>query len=226
MTFVIGIVSAFVYGWKLTLVVLSCVPFIIAATSVVARLQGSLAEKELKSYSDAANVAEEVFSGIRTVFAFSGQEKENARFGKLLIPAENTGRKKGLYSGLGNALSWLIIYLCMALAIWYGVTLILDERDLPDRVYTPAVLVIVLFAVIMGAQNLGFASPHVEAIAVATAAGQTLFNIIDRPSQVDPMDEKGSRPESTTGHIRFEGIRFRYPARPDVEILKGLTEAI
>jgi len=94
MTFVIGIVSAFVYGWKLTLVVLSCVPFIIAATSVVARLQGSLAEKELKSYSDAANVAEEVFSGIRTVFAFSGQEKENARFGKLLIPAENTGLKR------------------------------------------------------------------------------------------------------------------------------------
>ncbi|KAH8240408.1 hypothetical protein KR032_006680, partial [Drosophila birchii] len=70
--------------------------------------------------------------------------------GKLLIPAETTGRKKGLYSGLGNAITWLIIYLCMALAIWYGVTLILDERDLPDRVYTPAVLVIVLFAVIMG----------------------------------------------------------------------------
>ncbi|XP_016941168.4 multidrug resistance protein homolog 49 isoform X1 [Drosophila suzukii] len=223
MTFVIGIVSAFVYGWKLTLVVLSCVPFIIAATSMVARLQGSLAEKELKSYSDAANVAEEVFSGIRTVFAFSGQEKEKARFEKLLIPAENTGRKKGLYSGLGNSLSWVVIYLCNALAIWYGVTLILDERGLPDRVYTPAVLVIILFTVIVGAQNLGFASLHVEAIAVATAAGQTLFNIIDRPSQVDPMDEKGSRPESTTGHIRFEGIRFRYPARPDVEILKGLT---
>ncbi|KAH8277612.1 hypothetical protein KR018_002116 [Drosophila ironensis] len=223
MTFVIGIVSAFVYGWKLTLVVLSCVPFIIAATSVVAKFQGSLAEKELKAYSNAANVAEEVFSGIRTVFAFSGQEKENARYGKLLIPAERTGRKKGLYSGLGNAISWLIIYLCMALAIWYGVTLILDERDLPERVYTPAVLVIVLFAVIMGAQNLGFASPHVEAIAVATAAGQTLFNIIDRQSMVDPLGEKGERPEKSTGHISFEGIRFRYPARPDVEILKGLT---
>lgn len=223
MTFVIGIVSAFVYGWKLTLVVLSCVPFIIAATSVVAKFQGSLAEKELKAYSDAANVAEEVFSGIRTVFAFSGQEKENARYGKLLIPAEKTGRKKGLYSGLGNAISWLIIYLCMALAIWYGVTLILDERDLPDRVYTPAVLVIVLFAVIMGAQNLGFASPHVEAIAVATAAGQTLFNIIDRQSVVDPMEEKGAKLENAKGHIRFENIRFRYPARPDVEILKGLS---
>ncbi|XP_016958561.2 multidrug resistance protein homolog 49 [Drosophila biarmipes] len=223
MTFVFGIVFAFVYGWKLTLVVLSCVPFIVAAMSMVARLQGTLAEKELKSYSDAANVAEEVFSGIRTVFAFSGQDKEKDRFAKLLIPAENTGRKKGLYSGMGNSLSWLIIYLCNALAIWYGVILILEERDLPDRVYTPAVLVIVLFTVIVGAQNLGFASLHVEAIAVATAAGQSLFNIIDRPSQVDPMDEMGSRPEKTTGHIRFEGIRFRYPARPDVEILKGLT---
>ncbi|XP_002061354.3 multidrug resistance protein homolog 49 [Drosophila willistoni] len=223
MTFIIGIVASFVYGWKLTLVVLTCCPVIILAGSVVAKFQGSLAEKEFKAYSNAGNVAEEVFSGIRTVFAFSGERKENERFSKLLSPAEAVGIKKGLYSGLGSAINWLIIYCCMALALWYGVGLILDDRYLDDRTYTPAVLVIVLFAVIMGAQNLGFASPHVESLAVATAAGQNLFSIIDRKSEIDPMSDVGQKPPKITGRLRFENIHFRYPARQDVEILKGLT---
>ncbi|XP_017865605.1 PREDICTED: multidrug resistance protein homolog 49 [Drosophila arizonae] len=223
MTFVMGIVASFIYGWKLTLVVLTCSPFIILATAMVAKIQSSLAEKELKAYSDAGTVAEEVFSGIRTVFAFSGERKENERFSKLLMPAEATGRKKGLYSGIGAGVMWLIIYCCIALAVWYGVNLILDDRGKEDRQYTPAVLVIVLFAVIMGAQNLGFSSPHVDSFAVALGAARNLFRIIDRKSDIDPLDESGLKPEGITGRLRFEDIHFRYPSRPDVEILKGLT---
>ncbi|XP_032292618.1 multidrug resistance protein homolog 49 [Drosophila virilis] len=223
MTFVMGIVASFIYGWKLTLVVLTCSPFIIISTAMVAKIQSSLAEKELKAYSDAGNVAEEVFSGIRTVLAFSGERKENERFSKLLVPAEITGRKKGLYSGIGAGVMWLIIYCCIALAIWYGVNLILEDRGKEERQYTPAVLVIVLFAVIMGAQNLGFSSPHVDSFGVALGAARNLFRIIDRKSEIDPMGETGMKPDSITGRLRFEGIHFRYPSRPDVEILKGLS---
>lgn len=223
MTFVMGIVASFIYGWKLTLVVLTCSPFIMISTAMVAKIQSSLAEKELKAYSDAGGVAEEVFSGIRTVLAFSGENKENERFAKLLVPAEVTGRKKGLYSGIGAGVMWLIIYCCMAIAIWYGVSLILDDRGQEERQYTPAVLVIVLFAIIMGAQNLGFSSPHVDSFGVALGAARNLFRIIDRESEIDPMSEMGNKPQSITGRLRFEDIHFRYPSRPDVEILKGLT---
>ncbi|XP_001986851.2 multidrug resistance protein homolog 49 [Drosophila grimshawi] len=223
MTFVMGIVASFIYGWKLTLVVLTCCPFIVLSTAMVAKIQSSLAEKELKAYSDAGSVAEEVFSGIRTVLAFSGERKENERFGKLLVPAEVTGRKKGLYSGIGAGVMWLLIYGCMAIAIWYGVNLILDERDQVDRHYTPAVLVIVLFAVIMGAQNLGFSSPHVDSFGIAVGAARNLFRIIDRKSEIDPMVEHGLKPNGIAGRLRFEDIHFRYPSRPDVQILNGLT---
>ncbi|KAL7738619.1 hypothetical protein ACLKA6_006913 [Drosophila palustris] len=223
MTFVMGVVASFIYGWKLTLVVLSCSPFIILSTAMVAKIQSSLAEKELKAYSDAGGVAEEVFSGIRTVLAFSGESKENERFSKLLVPAEVTGRKKGLYSGIGAGVMWLIIYGCMAIAIWYGVSLILDGRGMEEPQYTPAVLIIVLFAIIMGAQNLGFSTPHVDSFAVALGAARNLFRIIDRESDVDPMSEVGNKPDSITGRLRFEDIHFRYPSRPDIEILKGLT---
>ena len=43
------------------------------------QLMTSTSEKELKAYAKAGSVAEEVLSSIRTVVAFSGQEKECTR---------------------------------------------------------------------------------------------------------------------------------------------------
>lgn len=135
--------------------ILSCAPFIIISTAVVAKMQSSLTEKELQSYSKAGSVAEEVLGSIRTVIAFGGEKKELERYEQRLKPAEKNGKKKGIYSGIGGGLMWFIIYCCYALAFWYGITLILEDRDKIDKDYTPAVLIIVLFGVLAGAQNLG-----------------------------------------------------------------------
>ncbi|XP_055916390.1 multidrug resistance protein homolog 49 [Eupeodes corollae] len=226
MTFITSIAASFLYGWKLTLVVITCCPFIIISTALVAKIQSSLTEKELKAYSVAGAVAEEVFSGIRTVLAFSGERKESVRYNALLQPAENTGRRKGLYSGLGAGVSWFIIYCSYAIAMWYGVQLIIEDRDKEVRGYTPAVLIIVLFGVIMGAQNLGLSSPHLEAFAVAKGAAKSIFKTIDRKTEIDPMGEEGLRPETVSGDIEFENLHFRYPSRQDVKVLNGLSVSI
>ncbi|XP_055855395.1 multidrug resistance protein homolog 49 [Episyrphus balteatus] len=226
MTFITSIGASFLYGWELTLVVITCCPFIIISTALVAKIQSSLTVKELKAYSIAGNVAEEVFSGIRTVLAFSGERKESARYNKLLHPAENIGKKKGLYSGIGGGVMWFIIYCSYAIAMWYGVQLIIEDRYKEVRNYTPAVLIIVLFGVIMGAQNLGFSSPHLEAFAIAKGAARSIFAVIDRQTAIDPMGEEGLRPDSISGDIEFENLHFKYPSRPEVQVLKGLSVSI
>ena len=106
-------------------------------------MQSTLTEKESKSYSSAGAVAEEVLGAIRTVVAFGGESKEAQRYKERLRPAEINGKKKGLFSGIGGGIMWLIIYCCYALAFWYGIGLILDDRGKDIKEYTPAVLVIV-----------------------------------------------------------------------------------
>lgn len=65
------------------------------------------------------------------------------RYSERLLPANATGMRKGLYSGLGSGIMWFIIYASYALAFWYGVILILADRDKVDKEYDPAVLIIV-----------------------------------------------------------------------------------
>lgn len=223
MSFVISVIFSFLYGWKLTLVILSCAPIIIISTAIVAHMQSSLTEKELKAYSKAGTVAEEVLSSIRTVIAFGGQKKELLRYEERLKPAEKNGKKKGIYSGFGGGLMWFIIYCCYALAFWYGISLILEDRDKIDKDYTPAVLIIVLFGVLAGAQNLGFTAPFIEAFSTARGSGASIFNVIDRKPEIDSMSDCGIKPKSLAGNIRFENVTFRYPAREDVQVLNGFN---
>uniref|UniRef100_A0A336LJ59 ABC-type xenobiotic transporter n=1 Tax=Culicoides sonorensis TaxID=179676 RepID=A0A336LJ59_CULSO len=225
-TFVFSIIFAFIYGWKLTLVILSCSPIIIVSTAYVAKMQTSLTEKELESYSSAGSVAEEVLSAVKTVFAFSGQAKEVERYSERLIPAEKNGIKKAIYTGSGGGIMWLIIYLIYALAFWYGMALILEDRDKEIKEYTPAALIIILFGVLSGAQNLGLTLPHLEAFNVARASAASIFSVIARKPEIDSLSQDGVKPELLKGNITFSNIHFRYPARSDVVVLNGLDLTI
>ncbi|XP_058456656.1 multidrug resistance protein homolog 49 [Malaya genurostris] len=226
MSFTISVIFSFFYGWKLTLVILSCAPIIILATAIVAKMQSSLTEKELKAYSAAGTVAEEVLGSIRTVVAFGGERKELERYKGRLGAAEENGRKKGLFSGIGGGIMWFIIYCCYALAFWYGISLILEDRGKDVKDYTPAVLIIVLFGVLAGAQNLGLSSPHLEAFSTAKGSAASIFSVIDRIPTIDSLSDSGLRPLSFTGNIKFTDVRFRYPARSDVQVLQGLDLTI
>ncbi|XP_068623038.1 multidrug resistance protein homolog 49-like [Battus philenor] len=222
MSFVTAVIISLVYGWELTLVILSCAPVIIGTTAVVAKVQSSLTTQELKAYSIAGVIAEEVLSSIRTVVAFGGEEKEIKRYSDRLDPAKKTGTIKGVYSGIGSGLMWLIIYMTYALSFWYGVGLILESRHEEVPVYTPAVLMIVFFSVLQGAQNVGLTSPHIEAMASARASATAIFKVIDRKPEIDSLSTEGSKPV-LDGTLELKDVYFRYPARPDVMVLNGLS---
>lgn len=105
----------------------------------------------------------------------------------------------------------------------YGVQLILDDRPKEVKEYTPAVLVIVFFGVLSGAQNMGLTSPHLEAFAVARGSAAAIFQVLDRVPTIDSLSKSGSRLESVNGEIEFRNVKFCYPARKDVQVLRGLN---
>lgn len=105
--------------------------------------QAKLTGRETDAYSIAANLVEEILGGIRTVIAFCGEKSESERYDKLLIPARKASKRKGLSSGIGDGIMRFLFFASNALAYWYGVRLVLNDRDKLDKTYTPTVLMIV-----------------------------------------------------------------------------------
>ena len=117
---------------------------------------------------------------------------------------------RGILTGVGGGLMWLIIYSSYAIAFWYGVKLIMDDREkclenLEDCTvrFDASTLLIVFFSVLMGALNVGQASPYVEAFAMAKGAAAGIFDIIERIPPIDSASENGLKPDKVTGKYQI-----------------------
>ncbi|MEY3014319.1 MAG: hypothetical protein RIT45_3054 [Pseudomonadota bacterium] len=55
----------------------------------------------------------------------------------------------------------------------------------------------------------------------ATGAAERIFTLLDREPEFD--QHGGARLAEVHGRVDFDDVHFRYPARPDVPVLQGLT---
>ena len=183
------------------------------------KVQATFARKEVQAYSRAGSVAEEAISGIRTVFAFGGQKEEVKRYESHLAPALKSGIKRNFMTGLGNGLMFSCLYGGLALGIWFGVQMILNNSE----EYSIGTIVIVFWCVSGAGFSIGGAAPHFEAISVARATASKIFSIIERKPLIDISSEKGSNCCSDSADIEFKDIEFSYPSRPEIKVLNGFS---
>ncbi|VDN14578.1 unnamed protein product [Dibothriocephalus latus] len=127
-TFFAAVVISLVAGWKLALVGLSITPLVLAAFVFLAFALRTFSIREIASYEVAGTIATEVFTAIRTVFAFGGQEKECARYEKELQASSRISFLKSVFVGLGTGAIGCSIFIDAAICFYYGVKLILDEN--------------------------------------------------------------------------------------------------
>ncbi|XP_043921481.1 ATP-dependent translocase ABCB1-like [Protopterus annectens] len=216
-TCISGLIIGFIYGWKLTLVILATSPLMILSGVLFSKVMVTLTGQELTAYAKAGAVAEEVLSAIRTVVAFGGQEKEIERYHSNLGEAKRIGIKKSVTSQLSFGFLYFVIYAVYGLGFWYSTTLILESG------YTIGNALIVFFCVSFGTFCVGQASPHIEAFSIARAAAYSIYEIIDSKPSIDSFSEEGYKPDNIKGTVEFKNVHFNYPSRPDVKVLKGFN---
>ncbi|NXH35695.1 MDR1 protein, partial [Myiagra hebetior] len=217
-TFVSGLIIGFIYGWKLTLVVMSVSPLLAGSAAVWSTLLASLTAKELSAYAKAGAVAEEILTAIRTVVAFNGQQKALEKYDANLEMAKRVGMKKSITTNTCLGLSQFFIFGSYALAFWYGTKLTAEDPH-----YDIGRVLIVFFSVLVGAFSLGQAAPNLESVANARGAAYEVYKIINKKRLIDSSSKEGYKPDKLIGQIEFRNIHFSYPSRPDVKILKGLN---
>jgi ATP-binding cassette, subfamily B (MDR/TAP), member 1 len=61
------------------------------------------------------------------------------------------------------------------------------------------------------------------AIQHARGAAAKLYQTIDRVPAIDSSDPSGEKPEKVEGEITLENIKFNYPSRPTVPVVKGVS---
>ena len=215
-TFVSGFVVAFVKGWKMALVVACIAPLITIVGGVVGGIVGNAMVRANVAQEEAGKVAEEIISCVRTVTAFSIQDKALERYNA----ANKEAKKAGYTQGKGMGTLWgsmnFAIFGVSGLAFWYGSTLVTK-----GEMSTGSVLV-VFMSVLIGTMSLSMVSSSARTVIEACGAGYEVFKVIDRKSSIDPRDEGGLK-VTINGNIEFKDVTFRYPTRPETVVLKSFS---
>ncbi|KAL9915299.1 multi drug resistance 50 [Glossina fuscipes fuscipes] len=219
------IVFAFIKGWQLSLVCLSSLPVTFIAMGLVGVVTARLSKQELSIYADAAVIAEEAISSIRTVKAFEGEHREAKAYKDKIVDARKINIKRNLFSGLGFGLLWFFIYSSYALAFWYGVGLVLKNYAGDEHYsnYDPGTMIAVFFSVMMGSMNLGMASPYIEAFGIAKGACAKVFNLIEKEPTINPIKAIGSTLNQPLTVLEFKDVDFHYPTRERMKVLDKLN---
>ncbi|XP_044491203.1 ABC transporter B family member 11-like [Mangifera indica] len=217
---VAGLVIAFTASWQLAFIVLAIIPLIgVTGYCQMEFMKGFSADAK-KKYEEASQVANDAVGSIRTVASFCAEEKVMQLYKKKCEGPMETGIRQGLVSGAGFGLSFFLLFSVYATSFYAGARLVEAGKTTFTDVFR------VFFALTMAALGISQTSSLAPDSSKAKGAVASIFAIIDRQSKIDSSDDSGTTLENFKGEIELRHVSFKYPLRPDVQILRDLSLAI
>ncbi|XP_022083016.1 multidrug resistance protein 1A-like isoform X3 [Acanthaster planci] len=216
----VAIIIAFIYGWQLTLLVLAFLPFIAIAGAIEWQLVQSSSQQDKDALEISGKIATEAIENIRTVASLTREETFYKNYVSLLVGPHKTNMKRAQASGLAYGLSQGIIFFAYAAAFRLGGHLVLIGEMEFQNVF------LVFSAIIFGGFALGGATALAPDYSKAKFACANMFRLMDREPLIDAYSTEGDTLDHYNPEVAFEDVRFRYPTRLDVPVLRGLTVSV
>lgn len=223
-----GLVLITVTSGRLTRIVLVTVPLLVGSAMLFGRRMRKLSREAQDRLADTNVIVEESLQGIATVKAFAREEFETARYDSgtatLIETVIRSARHQGLFSGYMT----LVGTGSLAIVLWYGCHLI-EQGELTVGSMTQFMLYAMYvggaagqFARLYGdLQRMLGATHRVRELLAETPEGGVAAEVFPAGRVSGPVRQI----PRIAGDVAFESVEFRYPSRPEVPVLRGLSLA-
>ncbi len=200
----IAIASILVFlNWKLALLSLVFVPFLVLRSTLVLRKLRALWLRVQELMAESVTILQENLVGIHVVKAFASEEYEQQKYGRKAQELREAYFQSERLEGTNSA--WMTLYFTFALGLilWFGGWEVI-RGQLTAGGLTQFILYLnqLTFPVRAAAQII-------NSFSRAISSGQRLFEVLDASSPVveRPHAKKMGR---ARGHVRFANVSFSY----------------
>ena len=211
-TAAVGLGLSFYFSWRLTLISICFLPFIIYAQIIIAKTRRGGREEDKKIDIEAGGVLSECVINTKTIYSFNFQKPAVNMYLQILYEAEKKFFKDSFIKGIVCGLGVFAMYASNATVFHFSGVFIrkgkLSFQDMNSA----------MNCVITMSQGISQGLVGVSEYTKAKKAFSSVFSTMDTKTLIDPSEEgnKGKiTPENLKGKIEFKNVTFAYPTRPD-----------
>jgi len=220
-----GILFLLVMHFKLTLILLACVPFVIVPVVYFGRRVRRLSRDSQDEIASVGRYLSQALRHIKVVQAFTHEQHDIERFSSTVDRAFDVSVKRI------QQRSWLTLVVIFLSMSGIGVMLWFGGKDVISGVMSAGDLASFLFYSIIVAGAVAAISEVMGELQRAAGAAERIMELLSARSDIvsgatafpaERMDAIAQGEEL----IRFDHVEFRYPTRPDHAALKHLSFSI
>ncbi|KDP45428.1 hypothetical protein JCGZ_09677 [Jatropha curcas] len=206
-----------VIAWRLAVVMIAVQPLIIVCFYTRRVLLKSMSQRAIKAQDESSKIAGEAVSNLRTITAFSSQDRILKMLEKAQEGPQRESIRQSLFAGIGLGTSQSLMSCTWALDFWYGGKLISQGYITAKDLFETFMVLVSTGRVIADAGSM------TTDLAKGADAVGSVFAVLDRYTKIEPQDPDGFEPETIMGNVELRDVDFAYPARPNVIIFKSFS---
>lgn len=217
-TLIIGLAFIFWISTKLALVMLSVVPVVAVFAVIFGMRIRKMSRKAQDQLAESGTIVQETFQGIAAVKAFTGEAFEVNRYVRSIYGVVQTAIQNSRYRGAFVSFMIFSVFGAIAFVMWVGAGMI-HAGELTTGMLT----MFVIFSVFVGGTFAGFADMFSQ-LQKTLGATQSIREILRSDGEpVELTDFEVEQQHQLKGSVTFEQVGFRYPSRPDMDVLKAIS---
>ena len=220
--FVAAFVVGFILNAKLTGILFAAVIPLMIAIVIFGSSRIAKYSKAAAEYTEsAARIAEGAITSVQVVQAFGMADRLSEEHYRLLRLSARFAVRKSLAAAIMLGSVYFVAYAANGLAFWEG-----SRIAIATGANNAGTIYAVVFLILDAAFVVGQFGPFLGVFATAAAAGEKIFEILDRPQpEIDVYSDEGQAPSETTmrSTVSFKGVNFVYPSRTASRALDDLN---
>lgn len=213
------IVLAFI-SWKLALMMLATVPVVAIIAVIFGRFIKKLSKEAQDESAKSNSILEESMMGISNVKSFTNEGMLIGKFGSAIESIKSLNIKSGLWRGAFISFIIFAVFGAIVFVIWQGVLMTQGPNPELDSEWF---FTFIIYTAMMGASVGGIPNLYAS-IQKSIGATENLMSLIQNESEQELL--RGDQTPDLTGSLAFNNVKFAYPQRPDIEVLKDLSISV